>query len=93
MSLPLSRLVTRVAYGVTQLPRVAWFVGHSLALRQLAETARHRNDQAPRRRAHTDLPVPDRNRIYADMAALFLQDRCNETKELTVDRWSKTPPP
>jgi ubiquinone/menaquinone biosynthesis C-methylase UbiE len=77
MSLPLSRLVTRVAYGVTQLPRVAWFVGHSLALRQLAETARHRNDQAPRRRAHTDLPVPDRNRIYADMAALFLQDLAN----------------
>ena len=29
------------------------------------------------RRARTDAPVPDRNRIYADMAALFLQDLAN----------------
>jgi hypothetical protein len=36
MSTPLSRLVTRVAYGATQLPRVAWYVGHSLALRRLS---------------------------------------------------------
>jgi len=27
-----SHLVTRVAYGVTQLPRVAWYVGHGLVL-------------------------------------------------------------
>ena len=30
-----------------------------------------------RRRPRTDLPVPDRNKIYADMAALFLQDLAN----------------
>ena len=76
MDSPLSRLVTRVAYGVRQLPRVAWFVGHSLALRQLSEAAR-REERRTRRRPRTDLPVPERNQIYADMAALFLQDLAN----------------
>ena len=28
MSDPLSRLITRAAYGATQLPRVAWYLGH-----------------------------------------------------------------
>jgi ubiquinone/menaquinone biosynthesis C-methylase UbiE len=77
MDSPLSRLVTRVAYGVRQLPRVAWFVGHSLALRQLSEAARREEGRKARRRPRTDLPVPERNQIYADMAALFLQDLAN----------------
>jgi hypothetical protein len=77
MSTPLSRLVTRVAYGARQLPRVAWYVGHSLVLRQLSEATRHREGQKARRRPRTNLPVPDRNRIYADMASLFLQDLAN----------------
>ncbi|MFY9601293.1 MAG: hypothetical protein WB540_06775 [Pseudolabrys sp.] len=37
---PLSRIATRVAYGASQLPRVAWYVGHSLAMRRLVEEAR-----------------------------------------------------
>jgi ubiquinone/menaquinone biosynthesis C-methylase UbiE len=74
---PLSRMLTRVAYGATQLPRVAWYVGHGLALRQLsAATVRRHGAKGPPR-AHTDAPVPDRNRIYADMAALFFQDLAN----------------
>jgi len=77
MDSPLSRLVTRVAYGVRQLPRVAWFVGHSLALRQLSKAARREEGRKSRRRPRTDLPVPERNQIYADMAALFLQDLAN----------------
>jgi ubiquinone/menaquinone biosynthesis C-methylase UbiE len=77
MDSPLSRLVTRLAYGARQLPRVAWYVGHSLALRRLAETARRQEGQKARRPPRTDLPVPDRNKIYADMAALFLQDLAN----------------
>jgi hypothetical protein len=35
MSSPLSRVTTRVAYGASQLPRIAWYVGHSLAVRRL----------------------------------------------------------
>ena len=72
---PAASLITRVAYGVTQLPRVAWYVGHGLLLRRLSEAARRR-DGAKARRA-VDGPVPDRSRIYADMAQLFLQDLAN----------------
>jgi ubiquinone/menaquinone biosynthesis C-methylase UbiE len=77
MSNPLSRIVTRVAYGASQLPRIAWYVGHSLAMRRLAETARRRDGGAARQRAHTKAPVPDRGRLYADMAKLLLQDLAN----------------
>jgi ubiquinone/menaquinone biosynthesis C-methylase UbiE len=77
MDTPLSRLVTRAAYGARQLPRVGWYVGHSLALRRLSEAARRQEGQKARRRPRTDLPVPDRNQIYADMVALFLQDLAN----------------
>ena len=59
MSNPLSRIVTRVAYGASQLPRIAWYVGHSLAMRRLAEAARRRDGGAARQRAHTNGPVPD----------------------------------
>ncbi len=77
MSTPLSRLVTRMAYGARQLPRVAWYVGHSLALRQISEATRRQEGNRARSRPRTDLPVPDRNQIYADMAALFFQDLAN----------------
>jgi ubiquinone/menaquinone biosynthesis C-methylase UbiE len=77
MDTPLSRLFTGLAYGARQLPRVAWYVGHSLAVRQLSEATRRREAKKARRRPRTDLPVPDRNQIYADMAALFLQDLAN----------------
>ena len=39
MSNPLSRLATRAAYGATQLPRVAWYVGHGLAMRTSSKKA------------------------------------------------------
>jgi ubiquinone/menaquinone biosynthesis C-methylase UbiE len=59
------------------LPRVAWFVGHSLALRRLSEAKRREEGKTAQRRPRTDLPVPERNQIYADMAKLFLQDLAN----------------
>jgi ubiquinone/menaquinone biosynthesis C-methylase UbiE len=77
MPAPVPGLVTRIAYGARQLPRVAWYVGHSLALRRLSETARREEGAKAWRRPHTELAVPDRNQIYADMAALFLQDIAN----------------
>jgi ubiquinone/menaquinone biosynthesis C-methylase UbiE len=73
---PLSRLATRLAYGARQLPRVAWYVGHSIALRQLSETVRRRDAQK-RPRAHTEAPVPDRKRLYAYMANLLRHDLAN----------------
>src|SRR6266567_4337749 len=77
MSNPLSRLATRVAYGASQLPRIAWYIGHSLALRRLSEEVRRRDGKKARPRAHTNAPVPDRRRLYADMAILLQQDLAN----------------
>jgi hypothetical protein len=77
MAAPASSIITRVAYGVSQLPRVAWYLGHELALRRLAEVARGSNGAKARRRINTNAPVPDRRRLYADMARLFLQVLAN----------------
>jgi ubiquinone/menaquinone biosynthesis C-methylase UbiE len=76
MSDPLSRLITRAAYGASQLSRVAWYVGHGLAMRKLSEQAR-RGGESTRSRPHTDRAVPDRRRLFADMAVLFQQDLAN----------------
>jgi ubiquinone/menaquinone biosynthesis C-methylase UbiE len=77
MAQSLSRIVTRAAYGASQLSRIAWYVGHGLALRRLSEAQRRREGPEARPRAHTDAPVPDRRRLYADMARLFMQDLAN----------------
>jgi Methyltransferase domain len=74
---PVSRFLTRVAYGLSQLPRVAWYVGHGLAVRRLSEAARERMGSKARRGGHTNAPVPDRSRIYVDMARLFMRDLAN----------------
>jgi hypothetical protein len=43
MNDPFSRLAIRFAYGASQLPRVAWYVGHSLAVRRLSKAARRQD--------------------------------------------------
>ena len=77
MAAPEPSIITRVAYGVSQLPRVVWYLGHGMALRRLAEAAPRNNGPKPRPRVRTSAPVPDRSRLYADMAKLFLQDLAN----------------
>jgi len=77
MGAPEPSIITRVAYGVSQFPRVVWNLGHGLALRRLAEAACRDNGAKARRRIHASAPVPDRARLYADMARLFLQDLAN----------------
>jgi hypothetical protein len=77
MAAPEPSIIARVAYAVSQLPRVVWYLGHGLALRRLAEAARQSEGMRARRRDRTKAPVPDRNRLYADMARLFLQDLAN----------------
>jgi ubiquinone/menaquinone biosynthesis C-methylase UbiE len=77
MSNPLSHVATRIAYGASQLPRIAWYVGHGLAVRRLSEAAQQRDGKKARPHAHTDFAVPDRRRLYADMAILFQQDLAN----------------
>jgi ubiquinone/menaquinone biosynthesis C-methylase UbiE len=43
----------------------------------LSETARRQPGESTRPRARTDAPVPDRRRLYADMAKLFGRDLAN----------------
>ena len=68
MAAPEPSIITRVAYGVSQLPRVVWYLGHGLALRRLAEAARRDNGAKARRRIRTSAPVPDRARLLQDLA-------------------------
>ena len=77
MSNLLPRIALRAAYGATQLPRVAWYIEHGLAMRRLARTAQRKNGKSTRPRAHTDANVPDRRRLYSDMAVLLRQDLAN----------------
>jgi ubiquinone/menaquinone biosynthesis C-methylase UbiE len=77
VSQPASSLVTRMAYCVSQLPRVAWYVGHGLMLRRVSKAARRRDGGKSRPRLRVDGAVPDRSQIYSDMAKLFLQDLAN----------------
>jgi ubiquinone/menaquinone biosynthesis C-methylase UbiE len=74
---PLSRLATRAAYGASQLPRVAWYVLHGVAMRRLRQTATERDGGSARPRARTDAPTPDRRRLYSDMATLLARDLAN----------------
>jgi ubiquinone/menaquinone biosynthesis C-methylase UbiE len=73
----ITRLGLRTAYGATQLPRLAWYVGHGLAMRRLSRAARRLPGESIRPRPHTDKPVPDRSRLYADMAVLLQRDLAN----------------
>ncbi len=77
MADPVSQFATRIAYGARQLPRVAWYIGHGMVMRRLSQAARERAGASTRPRAHTRASVPDRRRLYADMAVLFRQDLAN----------------
>ena len=56
MTSPFSRIALRAAYGASQLPRVAWYVGHGLAMRRLAKTARPQDGKAARQRPSYQCP-------------------------------------
>src|SRR5215470_10587022 len=71
MANPVARFATRFTYGARQLSRVAWYVGHDMVMRRLSDEARRRAGARARPRARTDRPVPERRRLYADMAVLF----------------------
>jgi ubiquinone/menaquinone biosynthesis C-methylase UbiE len=80
---PLARLATRVAYGATQLPRLAWYAGHGYALQRLAAQARRREGVA-------ETPQPEKpkasplssQRLYGDMVELLARDLANVEAEL-----------
>src|SRR5215204_5239805 len=65
----LSLQATRAAYIGRQLPRLLWYVGHGYIMGRLAEKAHERDGQNGRPRARATAPVPDRGRLYRDMAS------------------------
>lgn len=76
MADPVSQIATGLAYGLRQLPRFAWYMGHGVIMRQLSKQAKRRTAVGVRA-ARSGRPVPDEWRLYADMAALFLRDLAN----------------
>jgi ubiquinone/menaquinone biosynthesis C-methylase UbiE len=77
MSEPHSLFAWRIAYLASQLPRVAWYAGHEMVLRQLAADARRRSGKAAGSRVQPRARRVHQNRIYADMLALLRQDLAN----------------
>src|ERR671910_571576 len=77
MDRPFARFATRAAYVARQLPRFAWFVGHSFTMDRLAARAWDELGESSRPRPRTRAPIPDRGRLYQDLAALFRQDLAN----------------
>ena len=77
MSRPITRLVTRVAYASTQLPRMAWYAGHFELLRRLAEHQTRQTESGDGRpQPRSDSPNLER-RLNEDRAALLEQDLVN----------------
>jgi ubiquinone/menaquinone biosynthesis C-methylase UbiE len=76
---PLARLATRVAYGATQLPRLAWYAGHGYAVQRLAAQQRRREgiEETPRRAGDNRAPALSSQRLYGDMAELLSRDLAN----------------
>ena len=75
MSHPLSRLVTRVAYASSQVPRMAWYAGHLYVMRRLAEQIQRQEGEGAPPKPRSDPRVDER--VEADRAALFEQDLAN----------------
>ena len=79
-SFTLSRFVTRSAYGASQMPRIAWYLESQSCCTSTLRGCPTQRRLNRRRHVHTNAPVPDRSRIYWDMANLFLQDLANVSR-------------
>lgn len=73
----ITRIATRGAYGASQIPRVAWYLGHGIIMRRLSAAARRLDAGTATPRARTDKPVPTQRRLLTDMAALIRRDAAN----------------
>lgn len=77
MASPLSSLRTRAQYGARQLPRIAWYMGHGIAMNRLRQRAETINPSDKREVKGTDAPFPDQRRLLRDMGILFNRDLKN----------------
>lgn len=82
--------VDRLSYAARQSARVAWYMGHYFAARD-AQAGNDGGRAKPRRPSR---PGPSRERMIADMAALFVRDLANAEAgfyPLPVDRDGRLP--
>jgi len=70
MSHPLARLATHAAYASRQLPRMAWYTGHLIIMRRLAERLQESRNTRRKPRSNPRLE----QRLNDDMMALFAQE-------------------
>jgi hypothetical protein len=87
MTSPLPSLLSRMSYGARQMPRLTWYVGHSLALRRLSEATRRQEGKKARHQPHTDLPVPDRPKFEETDDSEPRLERVRETPLRLVASW------
>src|SRR5258707_2559476 len=77
MAGPVAHFAPLSAYGPSQLPRVAWYLGHSVVMRQPSEMSRGRRGEISRPGALSGARVSDHRCFYGDMAPLFLKALAN----------------
>ena len=74
MADPVSLAATRIAYGATQLPRLAWYLGQGIIMRELAR--RQAGERARKPAPPSASSLGDRE-LYASIARLLRQDLAN----------------
>lgn len=76
MATAIERLGLRAGYGLRQGPRIAWYLAHGYAMGRLRRMAEEKHPEA-RRNARLIGRTPDRDRLWRDLAALFVRDLAN----------------
>ncbi len=76
MATAIERMGLRAGYGLRQGPRIAWYLAHGYAMGRLRRMAEEKHPEAKRTRKATK-PTPDRDRLWRDLAALFVRDLAN----------------
>lgn len=78
----LARWGTRLNYAVRQSSRVAWYAGHGLAVRRMAQRLEAELPKPQRPVKPPSGPVPSMRRLLADVAQLMARDLANVERGL-----------
>jgi ubiquinone/menaquinone biosynthesis C-methylase UbiE len=78
----LARWGTRLTYAVRQSSRVAWYAGHGLAVRRMAQQLEAKLPGPARSIKPPSGPVPTMRRLLADVAQLLSRDLANVERGL-----------
>lgn len=73
----LQRLVRRARFGAAQGARVAWYGAHAYAMRRAVRRIEGSIEDPRRRIKAPQKPIPDQQRLFADVARLLARDLAN----------------